>query len=1598
MIQRIRKHILAFKKNLNRSLAKNNSSARLEPDSKGQVAIILIIMTAIALIFYAVTLNLGRMSGAKTMTTMAAEKTASVLASQMASYAQKLVKENLKGSLEVCDKTSLFTAIISMIIIIIVAVIAIILAPVTSGGSAGLGGYIIAMAIVAIILSIVSVVMQATVVQPGITSMWNKIIGETMSLKNQFVESGVRTALQTAITDSGEVADVFDEDTDRIWGFTGNVPNDMVSRFGFYYTQRLKRIQTPDDTEIMAFMRALDDFMHGDCLYDGVYGSDCHGDHDGDGSPDAVDEAWGLSDPLFINAACSNGVHPACIAFPTLSEANMCCLPSGALDPLSWTSVGLRPDCCDIGAGQCNESGSCTVAANMVSPYSNFNVVNGNQYSWVFDPNIENNYNNDPEVPIPRECVAAFPGFPNSCCGNGFCEKLYEGLVNEVWEDHPKNDENSGGANIDDDTTNAFYCPQDCYQSLREQIGRDDEHRLYRKNPLDRSQIVQVGDTNGFIAEDTTGFYDRYAPDGDEGKKGVYPLFWRIADWGWDLSIGAVSNVCYWDANPACVPAGPLDHPELEASRLSVIGLPRAPATLTYDTTWIVPSQAQNSLIATDPPIAVDRIRIPPDIIAANGDCAQNAFDDLAMFPALGFWKKGSDRFCSAGDVAGDAQWPYFGNCPKSGIMRSCACWELDDLGNWVVCTTDEDGDGVNATYDCPTCSLPCQQLDENGLHLVVPAGDPDNPADWTCDNDFGDGDGSNQTVPADCACGDVGALAPANWPEDVLEDVYYGLTEFLRFGTTQLMKDRTDLVNNFDSWYGELAMWIEPLNPPADRTTVPACYNCSGTATEAAEGILWQWRDALAEIRDRLNLLSVSHVAQAGNLCGNAWCVPMPACATFVGAHEEHDKEENTFDSNSNGVIGDIEDVAACLNYNINDQRILLAVDLADVDGDLDFNEYLPVSVITGGADPGIATGNAQKFKGCFDYCNEANCEYLPRSLVPGVDAIVFDASDDALVLALENCRDSLGASTITPPIPDDQNMSVADCQTVCGSLFPGGTDPYGLNAAPYNLPVWVNPVVNWIPQCNAECSNWCSGGVDTNFRAAVRAAAEAVPPYPGTMDAVDHQMFVNCLNSLPFANEAVGLGPNGAVVCESFCEHDPRTWPGDPAFVLDHNILINFFGMAAPMSPWVASIPSVPAPEIANSGSCSFWWDGVTDAGLFRQRVLDAIITAGGSCAEIGAGNFLSLVNQSYEEAENQVSKFTTRMNFLNNRIPEIKRAHDLFTTAEQKFTDFLNGPAQDIIQYRINFEDGSDNGLPSSAIYYWQSPPFNETMPVGTGAWHIVRVDVRTPGRCAGRCNPTQSGPQEWPSIKTETHDWGTKRCYFIINYVGTVKARVTRVDEDQTNVGRMFFPNGVPIWDFRFNHPLRPQTGAAFDFAPLGRVCTGGGAAVCPNGSCEVGESSATCWQDCPLCPDGACVGGETAVSCPQDCPVATGFCGDGTCSNILGEHQTSCPKDCGSVTSCCGDLMVENPVDSLSNPLAPQPYIDLFPDMGGGTRKIYSGALMMDKSVSDGSADDNSECWLTVNRLLTRGVSSEACARYYWEGNGFSHRFVDCIDW
>lgn len=72
-------------------------------------------------------------------------------------------------------------------------------------------------------------------------------------------------------------------------------------------------------------------------------------------------------------------------------------------------------------------------------------------------------------------------------------------------------------------------------------------------------------------------------------------------------------------------------------------------------------------------------------------------------------------------------------------------------------------------------------------------------------------------------------------------------------------------------------------------------------------------------------------------------------------------------------------------------------------------------------------------------------------------------------------------------------------------------------------------------------------------------------------------------------------------------------------------------------------------------------------------------------------------------------------------------------------------------------------------------------------------------------------------------------------------------------------------------------------------------------ACGNGTCNSGENSSTCPQDCSPCGDGFCTFNETVFSCPGDC----GFCGDGICS--VGESSLSCPEDCGGGTCGCGGL-------------------------------------------------------------------------------------------
>ncbi len=73
-------------------------------------------------------------------------------------------------------------------------------------------------------------------------------------------------------------------------------------------------------------------------------------------------------------------------------------------------------------------------------------------------------------------------------------------------------------------------------------------------------------------------------------------------------------------------------------------------------------------------------------------------------------------------------------------------------------------------------------------------------------------------------------------------------------------------------------------------------------------------------------------------------------------------------------------------------------------------------------------------------------------------------------------------------------------------------------------------------------------------------------------------------------------------------------------------------------------------------------------------------------------------------------------------------------------------------------------------------------------------------------------------------------------------------------------------------------------------------------ACGNGTCDRGESSWSCLEDCKkkVCGNGVCEGSDGGPdACPQDC---ASFCGDCKCEPERGETGFDCPIDCGY----CGD--------------------------------------------------------------------------------------------
>lgn len=83
------------------------------------------------------------------------------------------------------------------------------------------------------------------------------------------------------------------------------------------------------------------------------------------------------------------------------------------------------------------------------------------------------------------------------------------------------------------------------------------------------------------------------------------------------------------------------------------------------------------------------------------------------------------------------------------------------------------------------------------------------------------------------------------------------------------------------------------------------------------------------------------------------------------------------------------------------------------------------------------------------------------------------------------------------------------------------------------------------------------------------------------------------------------------------------------------------------------------------------------------------------------------------------------------------------------------------------------------------------------------------------------------------------------------------------------------------------------------------CVTAATATCGNGSCETGETSASCPADChtaaaPVCGNHVCELGESSL-CPADCATTSGpVCGNAVCET--GESATTCPVDCTTTTN------------------------------------------------------------------------------------------------
>ncbi|MFP4473614.1 MAG: hypothetical protein ACLFPX_07125 [Candidatus Omnitrophota bacterium] len=440
----------------------------------GQVAIIMILLAAFGLLFYAASLNFGAVAQKKNSTMIAAEQAAGVMASYMASYAERLSIEYLKGDLIQCKKSSFWSSIwkviaIVMISVVLGSIIGPMVAPTMSSAVlAGAGTALLITTPLTVPQTIAS--FRVLAAEAKMIKMWNEMMQKSMDLEDQVLEQGIQTAFRSAVDDPVAVPDFLDMDMDGAFGtFSATdpaskkrvtLPVDEISRPNYFYTWRMKALKPPPFGYFDEFFDRLEDFIYLD--------------DDGDADPKTLMD-FGLHDPR--EAGCFNGAGPA--------ECDPCCVPAPqpCCEDDSCTTAAEERTCYASRPTECPDINSDNGYA-AVSPGGESNKLScgqrsylGASYPWVYQPYFEETSNNP----------AGYVSFREGLGRDDEVDIFTVQSANPNWHTDPQTD---------------TQVPR----AVTDVNGDGDKTDL-----ADR-----------FIQQDATGYYD------NDNQEGIFPFFHKI--------------------------------------------------------------------------------------------------------------------------------------------------------------------------------------------------------------------------------------------------------------------------------------------------------------------------------------------------------------------------------------------------------------------------------------------------------------------------------------------------------------------------------------------------------------------------------------------------------------------------------------------------------------------------------------------------------------------------------------------------------------------------------------------------------------------------------------------------------------------------------------------------------------------------------------------------------------------------------------------------------------------------------------------------------------------------------------------------------------